>query len=104
MSKKTEEESGPCSELFGVVPYIDPKKLGNLKYSLNEKSDVYSVGMLLWELSSGQPPFKDFPHDVELVMRICQGQRETMVLDTPVDYFNLYNGKFNIHTVIALIN
>jgi hypothetical protein len=24
---------------------------------LNEKSDVYSVGVLLWEISSGKPPF-----------------------------------------------
>ena len=26
-------------------------------YRLNEKSDVYSVGILLWEISSGRPPF-----------------------------------------------
>jgi hypothetical protein len=46
-----------------MVPYVDPKSFSrrrnnnNQMYSLNEKSDVYSVGVLLWEISSGQPPF-----------------------------------------------
>ncbi|CAB4415336.1 unnamed protein product [Rhizophagus irregularis] len=28
-------------------------------WSLNEKSDIYSVGVLFWEISSGKPPFYD---------------------------------------------
>jgi serine/threonine protein kinase len=43
--------------MFGVVPYMDPKKFNNRSYSLNKKSDVYSVGVLLWEISNGLPPF-----------------------------------------------
>ncbi|RIA79450.1 hypothetical protein C1645_840659, partial [Glomus cerebriforme] len=40
--------------------------LGNYStqnYSLNEKSDVYSVGVLLWEISANdRSPFKDKPY------------------------------------------
>ena len=60
MSKTIEESSNPQSNLRGTISYIDPKKLNDSQpYSLNEKSDVYSVGVLLWEISSGQPPFKE---------------------------------------------
>ena len=84
------------SELFGVIPYIDPKKFQSLSqpYSLNKKSDVYSIGVLLWELSSGRPPFcSEGAYDVSLIMRILQGHREKIVPGTPTDYSDLYTGK-----------
>jgi len=61
-------------------------------YSLNEKSDVYSVGVLLWEISSGQPPFGE-QYDVGLVYDISQGLRETVVPDTPENYVNIYTSE-----------
>lgn len=62
----------------------------------NEKCDVYSVGVLLWEISSGQPPFKNELYDASLIMRIVNGYRENIVPDTPLDYSNLYIGKYNL--------
>ena len=48
------------SEIFGVVPYVDPKSFNNQfngdkseYYKLNKKSDVYSIGVLMWQISSG---------------------------------------------------
>ena len=90
LSKRIEEASKSKSNLFGVIPYIDPKKFSG--DNLNKKSDVYSVGILLWEISSGFPPFRDETHDITLVCKISQGQRETVIPGTPVDYFNLYTG------------
>ena len=63
---------------------------------MNKKSDVYSIGVLLWEISSGQPPFQGESYDISLVMRIVQGYRETTVPGTPTDYSNLYTGKYNL--------
>ena len=87
-----------------MVPYVDPKSFdrqisnsGQVKvYSLNEKSDVYSVGVLLWEISSGQPPFCDEPYDVGLAINILKGVRETPVLNTPDNYIKIYTGKYII--------
>ncbi|CAB4396026.1 unnamed protein product [Rhizophagus irregularis] len=98
LSKRIETLSKNTSDLFGVIPYIDPKKFnlnGNLSYSLNEKSDVYSVGVLLWEISSGCPPFCTLPYDVILALRILQGLRESTVPGTSFDYYNLYTECWN---------
>ena len=77
LSKRIEAVSDSKSKLFGVVPYIDPKSFSqqqnnNNKYSLNEKSDVYSVGVLLWEISSGRPPFysEGESYDFDLILEI----------------------------------
>lgn len=36
----------------GMIGYIDPQILKNANYKRNTKSDIYSVGVLLWEISS----------------------------------------------------
>ena len=81
-----------------MIPYIDPKKFNSTQtYSLNEKSDVYSIGVLLWEISSGITPFyTKEENDVGSIFKILQGQREKIVPNTPVDYANLYTGKYFI--------
>ena len=79
-----------------MVPYIDPKRFSNEAYRFNEKSDVYSVGILLWEISSGRPPFykEGGRHDIGLAMKISQGLRETPVPNTPEEYKKIYIGKY----------
>ncbi|UZO03641.1 uncharacterized protein OCT59_024045 [Rhizophagus irregularis] len=86
-------------DLFGVIPYIDPITFftsGNDPNSLNEKSDVYSVGVLLWEISSGKLPFEDVAYDICLAMRIREGEREATIFNTPIEYANLYRECWNI--------
>jgi hypothetical protein len=93
LSKRIEDASNKDqSKLFGMIPYIDPKRFG--KNSLDEKSDVYSVGVLLWEISSGVPPFNGEEYDSALIYGILQGQREKTVPGTPSDYADLYTGKY----------
>ena len=80
-----------------MIPYIDPKKFNSTQtYSLHENSDVYSIGVLLWEISSGIPPFytNEESNNIGLIYNISQGQREKIVPDTPFDYANLYTGKY----------
>ena len=110
LSKRIEEASKPQSEVYGIIPYIDPKRSNRLRNTsnltqiclLNQKSDVYSVGVLLWEISSGKPPFyvEGESYDVYLAMEISQGLRETIVPNTSTDYANLYIGKYNLNSTI----
>jgi serine/threonine protein kinase len=96
LSKRIEEAS-TNSRIFGLIPYIDPKRFSKRKYPLNEKSDVYSVGVLLWEISSGLPPFyvEGEQYDVGLIYEILKGLRETNISGTPKDYVKIYTGKYN---------
>ena len=98
LSKRIEDASKKKANFFGMIPYIDPKKFNLTQlYSLNEKSDVYSVGVLLWEISSGVPPFHKEDNDMSLIYGISQGRRETTIPGTPADYVNLYTGKYSVY-------
>ncbi|CAB4398034.1 unnamed protein product [Rhizophagus irregularis] len=97
LSRKITDISYNSTDIFGVVPYIDPKYLNNIKdksqpYKLNPKSDVYSIGVLLWQISSGHRPFyaENVEYDANLIMNIIKGQREKIVKDTPIEYSNIY--------------
>jgi len=105
LSKRIEESSNIQSKLFGVVPYIDPKSFNSQRYVLSEKSDVYSIGVLLWEISSGHPPFytEGESYDISLALKILQGLREKNVPDTPDEYVKLYIGKY-IYINILFVN
>ncbi|RIA89586.1 kinase-like domain-containing protein [Glomus cerebriforme] len=92
LSKRIEEASKSKSKLLGMVPYIDPKSLMDSKNQteLKKKYDVYSIGVLLWEISSGIPPFHGEAYDFSLMYKILQGRREKIVPNTPDDYARLF--------------
>ncbi|CAI2200336.1 5504_t:CDS:2, partial [Funneliformis geosporum] len=100
LSKRIEEATKKHSEVFGVLPYVDPKRFDRQRkndntlqpYTLNKKSDVYSIGVLLWEISSGRPPFyvEGVEYDITLAIDILQGLRESIIPGTPEFYVNIY--------------
>ena len=55
-------------------------------------SDVYSVGVLLWQISSGNKPFKGHKYDASLILAIINDGRENIIIGTPDDYSKLYTG------------
>ena len=63
------ESSG---KIYGIISYIAPEVLLQKKQKTKE-SDVYSIGMLMWEIFAGQPPFDDKAHDYRLILQICEG-------------------------------
>jgi serine/threonine protein kinase len=99
LSKNIDEFVRSKSSLCGVVQYVDPQKMSLTKYTLKEKSDVYSVGVLLWEISSGYPPFKGKSR-FNLIVRIPKGLREIPVSNTPEGYVKIYTGEYNLKSVI----
>ncbi|PKY58367.1 kinase-like protein [Rhizophagus irregularis] len=73
----TEATSNSVANWMGMIEYIDPQclALGNLRFTKNKKSDIYSLGVLLWEITSGRP-------EKELVHIPIGG--------TPLEYSQLY--------------
>ncbi|CAB5347369.1 unnamed protein product [Rhizophagus irregularis] len=91
IAKSTKTETYIHSGVLGVVAYIDPKRLENYLYEYNDKSDIYSLGVLMWELSSGRPPFADENiSDNLLRIDLISGRREVPAPDTPGEYLKLY--------------
>ncbi|KAF9412434.1 hypothetical protein BGZ94_001043 [Podila epigama] len=76
--------------LFGVVPYVAPERMQNPTYTYNAKCDIYSLGVIFWELSSCVIPFEVQLQDVMLAVNIINGVRETTVPGTAVEYEMLY--------------
>jgi len=52
-------------EIYGVIPFMAPEVLRGKSYTL--ASDIYSFSMIMWEFTSGVPPFNDRTHDFQLV-------------------------------------
>ncbi|CAG8501406.1 1599_t:CDS:2 [Paraglomus occultum] len=72
------------TDIYGVLPYVAPEVLRGDPYT--EKSDIYSLGMIMWELSSNQPPFADRAHDYSLAVDVCNGLRPPIIAGTPKNY------------------
>ena len=80
LSKKIAEASSDSSSAaLGVLPYMDPNKLENQDYKLNKKSDIYSVGVIMWQISSGHKPFSGIAYDTNLIINILNGKREEII-------------------------
>ncbi|CAB4409584.1 unnamed protein product [Rhizophagus irregularis] len=67
--------SGPANEqksdgkVYGVMSYIAPEVLNGEPYTLSSDT-IYSVGVVMAELSSGKPPFYNKKHDLSLALAI----------------------------------
>ncbi|KAF0474148.1 kinase-like protein [Gigaspora margarita] len=72
--------------------YVDPHFLQTSKiYNINRSSDIYSIGILLWEISSCAIPFEsELPFNLSLLDAIIQGKRESAVFGTPKEYVIIY--------------
>ncbi|CAI2172167.1 1160_t:CDS:2 [Funneliformis geosporum] len=77
----------PLESIYGNLPYIAPEVINGKGYTF--ASDIYSIGMLMWEISSGQPPFASFDHDYDLAINLIKGMRPQIVQGTPTEYKDL---------------
>ncbi|RIB12439.1 kinase-like domain-containing protein [Gigaspora rosea] len=74
--------------LYGVLRYTAPEVLcGN---PFTQASDIYSFGMIMWEISSGKVVFPDRKYDDAIFqMDIRGGLRPIILEDTPICFANL---------------
>src|SRR6266542_723136 len=69
-----------------MILYVNPKLLENKSYEYDKKSDIYSLGVLMWELTSGYPP----KNENILKNHIIDGYRENQIPGTPKEYLDIY--------------
>ncbi|POG58997.1 kinase-like domain-containing protein [Rhizophagus irregularis DAOM 181602=DAOM 197198] len=75
------------TSIYGNLPYISPEVIVGREYTF--ASDIYSIAILMWEISSGQTPFINYEHENDIVMNIINGIRPKIVPGTPLEYKNL---------------
>ncbi|EXX50138.1 Skt5p [Rhizophagus irregularis DAOM 197198w] len=75
------------NEIYGVLPYMAPEIIRKEPYT--PASDIYSFSMIMWEFTSGIPPFDHEAHDLELSLSICEGERPKINKNTPQCYVDL---------------
>jgi serine/threonine protein kinase len=71
LSKPADETDD--NKVFGVMPYVAPEVLRNQPYT--PASDIYSLGIIMYEITTGMPPYAEQAHDENLALKICQGAR-----------------------------
>ena len=62
------------NNIYGVIPFMAPEVLRGKPYT--PASDIYSFSMIMWEFTSGVPPFNDS-------LSICKGERPEIIEYTP---------------------
>jgi len=75
------------NDIYGVLPFVAPEILRGNPYTT--ASDVYSFSMIMWEFTSGTPPFDVRAHDLYLALSICKGERPEIIKNTPQCYIDL---------------
>jgi serine/threonine protein kinase len=75
------------NEIYGVIPYIAPEIFKGSEFS--KEADIYSFGMIMWELTTGCKPFDNVEHDIHLVYKILDGERPKITEDIPKSYADL---------------
>ncbi|GBC16958.2 kinase-like domain-containing protein [Rhizophagus irregularis DAOM 181602=DAOM 197198] len=67
--------------VYGVLPYIAPEILRYQNYT--QAADIYSFGIIIYEIISGLPPYNDVRHDKDLAIKICLGLRPSLNIKVP---------------------
>jgi len=75
------------NDIYGVLPFVAPEILRGKPYT--PASDIYSFSMIMWEFTSGFPPFDDIEHGFQLSLNICKGERPKIIENTPQCYIDL---------------
>src|SRR5262249_51705518 len=81
------------TSIYGNLPYIAPEIINGKEYTF--KSDIYSIAILMWEISSGRPPFMDHEHNDNLALNIINGIRPKIGSEIPLEYKSLMERCWN---------
>ncbi|KAF9164529.1 hypothetical protein DFQ26_001336 [Actinomortierella ambigua] len=71
----------------GTLRWVAPELLYADKPMYSAKSDVYALGVVMWEMAADcTRPFKDQPDDDLIALSVKNGHREQLPGETPLEY------------------
>ena len=79
-----------CSNHQGTQAYLDPRCFNGNESKRDEKSDIFSLGIILWEISSRKYPCSELDSISDIQLYRLNGGRHDVIPGTPEEYKNLY--------------
>lgn len=88
---KTRENSFSQSETNGTIPWTAPEYLNpDRKHERNEKGDVYSFGVIVWELVTYEFPWqKEGFTTMDICVTVASGERLSIPETCPSELSNV---------------
>ncbi|RIB28091.1 kinase-like domain-containing protein, partial [Gigaspora rosea] len=81
--------------VYGIISYTAPEVFGDSSASYTFAADIYSFGILMWEILTGLRAFSDFKSETNLMLKICRGMRPAIEPNTPKLYADLMQRCWN---------
>ncbi|RIB24810.1 kinase-like domain-containing protein [Gigaspora rosea] len=94
LCRPTNETKMLEKKIYGVIPNIAPEIL-RFQSPYSQAGDIYSLGIILWELVCGIPAFSSRAHCVNLITDICNGLRPKTCHFAPPHYNDLLKKCWN---------
>ncbi|RIB17640.1 kinase-like domain-containing protein [Gigaspora rosea] len=80
--------------IYGILPYIAPEVLNKRPYT--KESDIYSFGIIMWEILYGKPVPFDQKLELEFQLQVCNGLRPPIYENTAICYADLMKKCWNM--------
>ncbi|MEA2097023.1 MAG: protein kinase, partial [Candidatus Cloacimonadota bacterium] len=95
--ERTDTTLAPTTKNIGTPGWMPPEILMDeedsihqgIKTEYTKKADIYSYGIILWEISSRKVPFAEAKHNMEIMKSVVKGIRPEIPLDCPIKFSNL---------------
>ena len=75
----------------GNVAYLDPLSFKDKSYKRGKQSDIFSLGVILWEISSGKIPCQGVTTNYGILLYRLNGSRDPPFPGTSEPYIDLYS-------------
>ncbi|CAG8715290.1 13219_t:CDS:2 [Cetraspora pellucida] len=89
VSTVTKKDSS-VNTMRNMIPYLDPQSFKNPQHRLDFKSNIYSLGIIMWQIFSCKEPLSNYSNLMAFVHDILSNKREEPFGDAPDEYISLY--------------
>ncbi|KAF9111392.1 hypothetical protein BGX27_005003 [Mortierella sp. AM989] len=109
--ESNKEQTADVAATIGVASFLAPERFPQKRPVYTAACDIYSLGVILWHISSGRIPFVKRLREASLLTELMDGLREEIVPGTPREFRDLIvkcwdvkpSRRLKIDVVIAIL-